>query len=243
MEAFKDHLYALKRAITLLLQGHFLVFFVPGLVIALLFFIYVLAVDTVGSFIGLVSYTPWIGSYIGTAVDSIFGWVNSISIFIYQFTIITLLSPFHTVLSQRVETHETGRSFASNTAKFINDILRTIGVVILGGAIYFSLFILWTFFSWIFGLAFLSPYVSAIFIAFFTGFNSYDYSLERHDVKIKDSWKFAFNNPPQMILTGLIFTMLLYIPILGVVIAPVLLTMVGTINYLKMKERMSAITE
>lgn len=40
-----------------------------------------------------------------------------------------------------------------------------------------------------------------------------------------------------MILTGGVFTLLLFIPYLGVVIAPVLLTMVGTINFLRMKER------
>lgn len=236
MKAFKDHLYSLKRALTLLLQGRFLIFFIPGLVIASIFFLYVLAIDVASDFIGLISYTPWIGSYMGTAVNSVFGWVNSISIYLYQFTIITLLSPFHTVLSERVEFHENGKLFKSNFTKFFNDLARTIGVAILGGLIYFSLFLLWSFLAWIFGLTFLSPFVSAILIGFFTGFNSYDYALERHNVKVKDSWRYAFNNPLQMILTGLIFTALLYIPIIGVVIAPVLLTMVGTINYLKLKE-------
>jgi CysZ protein len=235
MRSFKDHLSALKHALKLLLEGRFLIFFIPGLFIASVFFIYLIAIGAFGSLIGLVSYTPWVGDHIETAVDSVFSWVNSISIFIYQFTIITLLSPFHTVLSQRIETHETGKVFKSNGAKFINDILRTIGVVIVGGFIYFTLFLLWTFLAWIFGLSFLSPIVSAILIAFFTGFNSYDYSLERHNIKIIDSWKFAFKNPIQLILTGLIFTLLLSIPVIGVVIAPVLLTMVGTINYLRMK--------
>jgi CysZ protein len=236
MITLKYHLYALKRSLILLRKKQFFVFFIPGVVIALIFFTYLLTVGAIGNVVELVSYTPWIGSYMGTAVDSVFDWVNSISIFVYQFTLITLLSPFLTVLSQRVETHETGKIFQSNRVKFINDILRTIGVAIVGGFIYFSLFLLWTFLAWIFGLSFLSPIVSAILIAFFTGFNSYDYSLERHAIKIKDSWKFAFSNPSQMILTGLIFTLLLFIPVLGVVIAPVLLTMVGTLNYLKMKE-------
>ena len=239
MRELKNHLFALKRSIYLLRQKQFLVFFVPGILIALIFYSYIIIVGAVGDIFGLTSKTPWIGSYIGTAVDSVFNWVNSISIYIYQFTLITLLSPFHTVLSQRVETHENGNIYKSNIKKFFNDILRTIGVVFLGGLIYFSIFLCWIFIAWLTGITFLSPLVSAILIGFFTGFNSYDYSLERHNVKIKDSWKFAFRNPIKMILTGLVFTLILYIPIIGVVIAPVLLTMVGTINYLDIKKKKS----
>lgn len=236
MKILNAHFYALKRALNLLLKGHFLVFFIPGLIIALLFFIYFLLINAVEGIVGLISYTPWIGAYMGTASDSVFSWIHGISIFFYQFTIITLLSPFHTMLSQRVETHENGKTFSSNPSKFFNDIIRTIGVVIVGGLLYLFVYLLWTFIGWFLGLTFLSPYLSLIFIAFFTGFNSYDYSLERHNVKVLDSWKYAFNHPLQMILTGLLFTFLLYIPILGVVIAPVLLTMVGTINYLEIEK-------
>ena len=242
MKVLNDHLAAIKHALTLLLKGNFLAFFIPGLVIALFFLIYSTVIDTIEGIVGLTSHIPWIGNYMETAVDSVFSWVNSFSIYIYQFTIITLLSPFHTLLSERVETNENGNQFPSNFSKFIMDIIRTIGVAILGGIIYLSIFLLWTLFAWIFGLNFLSPFVSAILIAFFTGFNSYDYSLERHNVTIKDSWRFAFKNPLQMMLTGLIFTLLLSIPLIGVVIAPVLLTMVGTLNYLKMKENEISIT-
>ena len=237
MIALKDHYYAIKRALTLLFQGHFLLYFIPGLVIAILFYIYLFVIESVGSLVGLISYTPWIGAYMETATNSVFSWVNSLSLFIYQFTIITLLSPFHTMLSQGVETLEKGIKLPSNWSKVFNDILRTMGVVIVGGMIYFFIYLIWTAFAFLFGLSILSPFVSAVLIGFFTGFNSYDYSLERHGVSVIKSWVYAFRNPFQMILTGGIFTFLLFIPLLGVVVAPVLLTMVGTINYLRMEER------
>jgi len=237
MTAFKDHIYAFKRALTLLFQGKFLVYFIPGLVIAILFYFYTWGLSSLGGSLGFFSKIPWIGSFIAVGIETLFGWVNSFSIFIFQFTIITLLSPFHTMLSEQIETHETGQKFDSNWSKFFNDILRTIGVVIVGGIFYFIIYISWVFFAWMLGLSFLSPLVSAILIGFFTGFNSYDYSLERHDVSVLQSWIYAFSHPLQMILTGGVFTLLLFIPYLGVVIAPVLLTMVGTINFLRMKER------
>lgn len=235
MKAINNHIYAIKRALELLTKKRFLSFFIPGIIIVIPFYLFTFLVETIADFFGLVTYTPWIGNYLGTAFDTVFNWVNSLSIYMYQFTIITILSPFHTLLSQRVETHETGVLFESNWSKFFNDLIRTLGVIIFGGLLYLGLMLAWYFVAWIFGLAFLSPYVSLILVAFFTGFNSYDYALERHNIKVKESWKFAFNNPLHMLLTGLIFTALLFIPFIGVIIAPVLLTMVGTINYLKMK--------
>lgn len=232
MNVFKNHFDAIVKAFTLLKEKRFSVFFIPGLIIALFFYVYINLIGAIQGLVGYLSYTPWIGNYMEIGVDSVFTWINGISIYIYQFIIITLLSPFHTVLSQRVETEINSEKFSSTLSQFINDILRTIGVIVLGGIIYLSLYLIWSMFAWSFGLSFLSPFVSLILVAFFTGFNSYDYALERHKVSVKESWKYAFKHPLSMIITGLIFTLLLYIPIIGVVIAPVLLTMVGTINYL-----------
>jgi uncharacterized protein involved in cysteine biosynthesis len=101
---------------------------------------------------------------------------------------------------------------------------------------YFMVYFLWVIFAWLLGISFLTPFISALLIGFFTGFNSYDYALERHHISVFKSWGYAFRHPLQMLLTGGVFTFLLFIPFIGVVIAPVLLTMVGTINYLRIKE-------
>src|SRR5690554_4631405 len=211
MTAFKDHYFSLIRAFTLLFKGHFLIFFVPGLIIAVFFYFYTSGLNFVNSSLHFFEKIPWIGTYVVSATDTLFGWVNSLSIYMYQFTIITLLSPFHTELSQRVETHENGKQFANGWAKFFKDILRTIGVAFLGGIMYFIIYLMWILIAWVFGLSFLSPIVSIILIGFFTGFNSYDYSLERHNISVKKSWSYAFNHPLQMTLIGVMFTLLLYI--------------------------------
>src|SRR5690554_509940 len=237
MIAIRDHYYALKRAFNLLFQGHFSYYFIPGILIAVFFYAYLFIIENIAGFFGLIAHTPWVGLYMEPAVNSVFEWVNSLSLFIYQFTIITLLSPFHTMLSQKVETFETGQKFSPNWFKFINDLLRTIGVIIVGGVIYFIIYMLWSIFARLLDISFLSPIVSMVLVSFFTGFNSYDYSLERHNIGILTSWKFAFKHPLQLILTVGIFTLLLFIPLFGVVIAPVLLTMVGTVNYLKIAEK------
>ncbi len=237
MKAITDHFHSISRALTLLFKGHYLIYFIPGIVIAVFFYMYTRGLASANSALGLVEHIPWIGSYLQSAVDAVFGWITDFSIYLYQFAIITLLSPFHTMLSQRLDEHETGRKFDDGWQKFFNDILRTIGVALLGGLMYLFIKLIWWAFAWVLGISFLTPFISAMLIGFFTGFNSYDYSLERYNVSVGKSWGYAFRHPLQMTLTGGIFTLLLYIPFVGVVIAPVLLTMVGTLNYLRMEAR------
>ena len=243
MHAIIDHFYSLSKAISLLLKGKYLIYFVPGLFITILFLILTGGLFTANSALSFFESIPWVGSYIQIAVDKLFSWLSDISIYIFQFTLITLLSPFHTMLSQRIDEHETGRKFDDGWIKFFNDIIRTIGVAALGGILYLIIKFIWWIIASIFGLSILTPFISAVAIGFFTGFNSYDFSLERHDVSVRKSWKYAFQHPLQMTLTGGIFTALLYIPFMGVVIAPVLLTMVGTLNYIRMEKRGSKVSQ
>ena len=237
MNALKDHYYSIKRSLTLLFQGHFLLYFIPGLFLALLFFIFSQGLSLVGSSFGFLGSIPWVGQYIGAAVNTTFGWIYGLSIFIYQFTILLLYSPFNTLLSQKLEAKETGKELIYDWVQIFKDILRLIGIVFIGGFLYLGAYLIWTIFAWILGISILSPFVSLVLVGFFTGFNSYDYSLERHKVGVIESWGYAFRHPLHMVLTGLLFTFLIFIPIIGVVLAPVLMTMVGTLNYLRIKER------
>lgn len=237
MNALKDHYFAIKRSFSLLFQGQYLLYFIPGLLLAFLFLIFSGGLSLVNSSLAFLGSTPWVGQYLGSAVNTTFGWIYGISIFIYQFTILLIYSPFNTLLSQKIEAEVTEQVITYNWMQIFKDILRLIGIVFIGGVLYLGIYLIWTIFVWILGISILSPFVSLFLVGFFTGFNSYDYSLERHKIGVIKSWGYAFSHPLHMVLTGLIFTFLIYIPIVGIVIAPVLLTMVGTLNYLKINER------
>lgn len=237
MNAIKDHFEAVIRCFQLFLQGKFLLFFLPGVMISIFFLYYLQSVKSVSGYLDVVSYVPWVGDYLQTGVSTLVGWIEGISIFIFQFVLITVLSPVHTILSEKLDSHETQRTFKAGWEKIINDIVRTIGIAILGGLMYLFFKLIWSLLAWLLGLGFITPYISLILIAFFTGFNSYDFSLERYDYSVSKSWGFAFRHPLHMVLTGLIFTGLLSIPYIGVVLAPVFLTMVGTLSFLKINAR------
>lgn len=237
MKFITDHFYSVYRSFSLLIQGRFLLYFLPGVVLAVIFFFYLQSLNTVNNYLGIVSYIPYIGDSLQSGVNILFGWVEGISLFVFQFVVITLLSPFHTILSEKLDRAETGSDFKTSWEKIINDIVRTIGVAILGGLMYLFIKFVWLMIAYLLGIGFLTPYISIVLIAFFTGFNSYDYSLERYDYSVVKSWGYAFKHPLHMISTGLIFTGFLAIPHVGIVLAPVFLTMVGTLSFLKIRNR------
>lgn len=243
MNAILDHLYAFKKTFLLLMNGKFLLYFIPGIIIAIFYLWYLQSVSTVDNYLDIVTYIPWIGNYLEEGKNILFSWIEGISIFIYQFIIITVLSPFHTLLSEKIDTHESGNKFNFGWDKIVNDIVRTLGVVILGGLLYIGIKLIWVLLAWIVGISFLNPIVSAILIGFFTGFNSYDYCLERYDISVYKSWKYAWKHPLHMLITGGIFSSLLYIPYIGVVLAPVFLTIMGTLCFLRIRARENNIPE
>jgi len=240
MKFITDHAYAVYRTFSLLVQGKYLLFFLPGVVLAIGYFFYLQSLSTVNDYLGVVSYVPYIGDSLQAGVTIFFGWIEGLSLFVFQFILITLLSPFHTILSEKLDREETGSDFKNSWEKIINDIVRTIGVAILGGFMYLFIKLIWLMLAYVLGLGFLTPYMSLIFIAFFTGFNSYDFSLERYNYSVAKSWGYAFTHPLHMIVTGLIFTGFLAIPHIGIVLAPVFLTMVGTFSFLRIRQRNSA---
>lgn len=237
MKALKDHFFGIKHSISLLFKGQYLLFFIPGLLFAALFLIFSGGLSLINTSLTFLGSTPWVGQYLGSAIDATFGWFYGISIFVYQFTILLIYSPFNTLLSQKLEANDTGVTLSYNWIQIFKDILRLFGIVLVGGFLYLCIYLLWFIFAWLLGISILSPFVALLLVGFFTGFNSYDYSLERHKVGILGSWRYAFRHPLHMIFTGLLFTFLIYIPIIGVVLAPVIMTMVGTLNYLRIKKR------
>jgi CysZ protein len=83
------------------------------------------------------------------------------------------------------------------------------------------------------GIHFLDDIIYFLIAAFFYGFSFYDYSLERYELGVFKSLRFAFSNIFLVSISGCIFLGLYTIPYLGVIIAPVLSTMIATIVYLK----------
>lgn len=233
MKDLKVHINALKQAISLLLQGHFVKFLIPGLIVGIFFFTISGGVSLTFKAFSLVEKIPWIGNFLANGIGKAYGGIYSFGFYLYQFIVVTLFSPFMTLLSERVEEHITGKDFPFSLGKFFKDLFRLIDIMLSGMMVYFVFHAIWIITGKIFPIEIINPIISFLIVAFFAGFYSYDYSLERHSISRKASWKYAFANPLQILLTGTVFSVLLLIPYVGVILAPVITTLVSTLIYVR----------
>ncbi|MGB0933744.1 MAG: hypothetical protein ACPGU5_05645 [Lishizhenia sp.] len=235
MKFIGQHLIALKKVLQLIFSGRYIAFFLPGIVIAISYFF---IVELFSSWFGLLdnlSYIPWIGDEIQKGVSFIGKWSNSVSYFIFQFIILTLFSPFNTLLGEKLDYEISNQKIDGGFGRILSDLVRMIGILIIGLLFDFCFFIIWNLtIGSLFNVEFLSPYLSLVIGSFWLGFSFYDFALERKQINIGKSYSFALKNFFHTVLTGLLFSALMLIPYIGIVIAPVLITMLSTFNYYNM---------
>jgi CysZ protein len=160
---------------------------------------------------------------------------------LYEFSIITLFSPIMALLSERCETIITGREHPFTVARFIRELLRTIGILSTGFIFSSIVMGMWFLVAWIGNLSVISPYILFILKAFFIGFNYVDYSLERNMVPIGKSWRFGILKPFVMVGFGSVFSIIFLIPFIGPMFAPFIVTVLATV-YFTNKQHNNGIT-
>jgi CysZ protein len=125
-------------------------------------------------------------------------------------------APFMTPVSEKIEAHFTGYvheapSFSSSLLRAFKINIRNLGKELL----------------YIFPLLFLSliPIIGIVFTilifliqAYYAGFGNMDYTLERH-FKYKESISFVKENKGIAIGNGIVFILLLMIPLIGIILA------------------------
>jgi len=165
-----------------------------------------------------------IGSWVGGILVGIIGVLS------LKYIVMIVVSPFMSLLSEKVEANLTGKT---NNASFnmkdaISDIMR--GIKVSFRNIFRELF--FTFLLFLFGLIPVIGWVTPIFIfmvqAYYAGFGNMDYTLERH-FKVKQSVNFARQHKGLMIGNGTPFMLLLMTGI-GFLIAPPLATVAATLE-------------
>jgi CysZ protein len=150
---------------------------------------------------------------------------------LYEFTVITLFSPIMALLSERCETIISGREYPFTLARFIKELLRTLGILTTGFIFSSIVMGLWFLVAWIGNLSVISPYILFVLKAFFIGFNFVDYSFERNMISIGKSWRFGISKPFVMIVIGSVFSIIFLIPFIGPMFAPFLVTVLATVYF------------
>jgi len=239
MNAFQLHISALKKTFAILSNGNYLAFFIPGLIVGLIFWQVFLFSETFENIFDFLKDIPLLGKYLKSFIEGSFSLLNFILYQLFVFFVLTILSPFNTILGEKLDTQLTGKKYNFNFYRLLTDLIRMIFIVICALTLELLFMSVYWLISWITGLHFLDEPMYFLIGAFFYGLSFYDYSLERNKIGISGSFNFAFNNILLVTLTGCIFFAVFYIPIAGVVIAPVITTMISTIIYINFRKTKS----
>lgn len=236
MKALQLHIDSIKTTFETLSKGKFLLFFLPGAVIGLIYLYFYMQASTVSN---VITETSEKIPLVGGAIASLFDGVGSVFSFIanefYKFLILVCLSPVNCILSEKYDNYITGNKFDGGFIRIINDIIRAIIIVIIVLLLEYTFIGLWWFLT--FFIPFdevLTPIVHFAITSFFVGFAFYDYNLERYGKGTFSSLGFAFSKMLTLFLSGAIFTLIYSIPGIGIILAPVLVTMISTVVYIRM---------
>jgi CysZ protein len=234
MKTFSYHLEAIIATFKTLIKGRFLVFFVPGLAIMLLFLTIFSLGSTYNEFTEKASDVSYIGGFLGWLFGGIGSIFSTILNEIQKFFILVLLSPVMSILSENYDAYLTGQKYKFDVLKLFNDVLRAVFVVFIALILEMSAYLLFFVFSFLVPDA-IEPVCYFLITAFFVGFSFYDYSLERYSVGTFGSLGFSFTKMLTMVLTGSIFSLIFMVPYIGIPVAPVLTVMISTVVYIKIR--------
>ncbi len=224
MKTFQHHLKAIKTIFALFSKGKFLIYFIPGLLLTLFFFYVNSLLAKLGK--SDITTTPVQSP---TVVVSALEYINHQ---FYTFFILIVLSPVNSILSKKLDTHLTDYVHTSSFSETLNNVLRMIFVLSITLFFEFVIMGVWWLFALVTGLDILNPFVYVLVAAFFYGFSFYDYNLERYHRSTKGSLKYATHHILSMLVAGGTFMVLKFVPFVGFILAPVLVTMLTTIVYL-----------
>lgn len=237
LKALQDYIYALKLAVKYLSQPVLWKYLLPALLIALVFFGFYTLYKNILGLVDLFSGIPLIGGVLFRISSWLLDGTYAVGDFMYKFIILTLLSPINCLLSQRTDNEITGARFDGGLGLMIRDFFRAIAVIGISLLMYFTAIVLWWSISGILGLGLIDKIVYFCISAFFIGFSFFDYSLERYRKGIMTTFEFGFRNFESVLISGLIFSLIYLIPFVGLIAAPFLVTIISTMVYLKINNK------
>lgn len=208
----------------LLKHNKLYLFLIPGAIITFFYLYFRWLFGWLGAPEELAPDAGWWARMVNTIQES-GKWVLQTS---YQFIMITILSPVMAILAERADNHLSGSKFDGGLKRMITDLLRTIAIVFTALWFFIVVYLVWNLFALLLGITALTPYVMFFINAFFIGFAYTDYALERYKVSLVKSWNYGFKNSWTMVGLGALFTGVFYIPYLGALAAPFLITLLAT---------------
>ena len=156
-----------------------------------------------------------------------------------KYLVLILMSPVMALLSERTEEILTGRTFPFEWGQFVKDIVRGVRIAIrnffMETSMVLGIVILGMLISWLvpfvaFLVAPASLIATALIGAYYWGFATMDYTNERRRLSVGESVQFIRDNKGIAVGNGLLFYLMISVPVLGTYIGPVFATVMCTVG-------------
>lgn len=160
-----------------------------------------------------------------------------------KYIVLIICSPILALLSERVDEIINNKKYPFNFGQFLHDMLRGI-VVTLRNMAYETLIILaCMIIGWIPIIGWITVPFLYIIAWYFLGFAMMDYTYERMRFTIGQGAKFTRKHKGIAVGNGFIFSMILLLPFIGVVIAPILSVVAATLAVIDVKKEEAVIPQ
>lgn len=191
--------------------------------------------DNIGALLS--SYWPWdFGRSAVESMSTLFGglFILVIGILLYKHILMAVSAPFMAPVSEKVEEYLTGVKVPKVESKsdFMRQLMRSVRLNVrnLIKELAFTLPLMLLALIPVVGI------VATILIlylqSYYTGFGNMDYTLERY-LNYKESKAFVKKNKGIAIGNGIVFTGMLFIPLVGIMITLPIATVASTVNTIK----------
>lgn len=193
--------------------------------------------DDLGAFIQKIWIWEWGAEGFRTASNVMGSLIILVlGLILYRHIIMALSAPFMGVVSEKIEKHHYGEHHFHEESGFFRLLMRGIRInvrnLLLEILITIPIFIL----GFIPVIGIVSSVLLILVQGYYAGFGNMDYTLERH-YTYSNSIKFVRNNRGLAIGNGLIFIVVLLIPVVGIILVLPLSVTAASVATLKRMER------
>ena len=198
--------------------------------------------DNIGSMIAKAWVWEWGVQTFRTISDFIGGLlVITLGLILYKHIVMALSAPFMSPVSEKIEAHLLGEQLQHRNTSFGAQLWRGIRINLrnLAMELFLTVPILILGFIPIIGI--LSSVLLFLVQSYYAGFGNMDYTLERH-FEVKKSVRFVKNYSGVAMGNGIVFMLMLFIPIVGIILVlPLSVTAATTETVRLLKESNSLI--
>lgn len=174
--------------------------------------------DNLGGFISKIWFWEWgsetfrsISDFIGALI------IIALGIILYRHIVMALSAPFMSPVSEKIEKHLFGANHSHRNTSNAEQLLRGIRINVRNLLMELLLTIPIVLIGFIPVIGIISSVLLFMVQSYYAGFGNMDYTLERH-FKYSESIKFVQRNRGLAIGNGIVFMLVLLIPIVGIIL-------------------------